>query len=207
MLDFRCSMQLINGRATQRARNPVRFEKPNMPRKLIFNALVLAALVLAPARAGAIELGLTPDHVYSLWININNSLLVIGRSISEDASWNDRLKALAPRQFSGKQPPDTLASVNAYRLKLDRLRELAALGPTKRFNHGDFSVTPRIVYVNSGHVLNGQIELLVNRTPPDLLVSPFYVQHDFNSMSVSDNFALIDLADRRLDLILQFTGL
>lgn len=49
-----------------------------MPTKLIFRVLVLAGLVLAPARAGAgaIELGLTADHVYSLWTNINSSLLL-----------------------------------------------------------------------------------------------------------------------------------
>lgn len=183
------------------------FKHPDMLRKFLFRFLVLASLVIVPGRADALELGLTPGHVFSLWTNINNSLLAIARSISDDPSWNARLAVLTPRHFAGKRPPDTLKSVHAYRVKFDRLRELAALGRAKHYDHRDFSVTPRIVYVISGYVLNGQIELLVNRTPPELLISPFYVQHDFDTKKVSDNFALIDLADRRLDLILELTGL
>ncbi len=178
-----------------------------MPRKLIFRALVLASLVLVPARAGAIGLGLTADHVYSLWTNINNSLLAVADSLAAMPALRGQMVAVTPRRFKGKAPADVLERVHAYRRKLDRLRGLGVLGPTKRFNHGDFPVTPRIIYVNSGHVLNGQIELLVNRTPPDLLISPFYVQHNFSGKSPDDNLALIDLADRRLGLILDMTGL
>lgn len=180
-----------------------------MPTKLIFRVLVLAGLVLAPARAGAgaIELGLTADHVYSLWTNINSSLLAVADSLATIPALRDQLMAVTPRRFKGKAPADVLERVNAYRLKLDRLRGLGVLGPIKLYNHGDFPVTPRIIYVNSGHVLNGQIELLVNRTPPDLLISPFYVQYEFSGKRPDDNFTLIDLADRRLDLILDMTGL
>lgn len=178
-----------------------------MLRKLGIRALVLVGLILVPARAGAIELGVTADHVNSLWININSSLLAVADSISTDPAFRKQLKAVMPGRFEGKTPPEVLEFVNMYRFKLDRLRGLGVLGRTKRYNHGDFVVSPRIVYVNSGHVLNGQIELLVNRTPPEFLISPFYVQHDFIGKSPDDNFALIDLANRRIDLILEMSGL
>ena len=169
-------------------------------------AVLVAALALLPGDGkAAIDLGPTPNQVFSLWTNINANLLALAKVLSGDTRWGKSLAALTPNKFRSKTPTDVLVHVRRYRAKLDRLRRRDGLAPTKRFDSGHTTITLSIVYVNSGYVLNGQVELLIRRTGPAQQISGFYVSHDIGGKASSDVFGLVDLAHRRLDLILAGT--
>lgn len=175
-------------------------------RKFVVLAVVLAGLLLRPGTGAAIDLGLTPSQVFSLWTNIDDSLLAVARVVSDDADWYGGLAAMAPEEFTDKTPGDVLGQVEVFRAKLDRLRQSGNLKLTERFEEVTGEVTPSVVYLNSGHVLNAQIDWLIRNTGPSQLVSQFYVRHGFTGKRPSDVFGLVDLANRRIDLILAKRG-
>lgn len=168
--------------------------------------MVLGGVAMHPGNGLALDLVLTPDQVYSLWTNINRSLLAASRIVSHDPAWQAELAAQTLRTFHGKRPADVLVLVKAYRDKLDRLRRQAGLPPVRRLDAAYDLVTPSVVYVASGHVLNGQVEWLILNTGPDRPVTTFYRRHDFDGNTPSDVFALVELAGRRLDQILARAG-
>ena len=178
-----------------------------MSSRFVAGAILAAALALHPGDGKAeINLGPTANQVFSLWTDINANLLALAKVLSGDTAKGKSLAALTPDKFRGKNPTDVLVHVRAYRAKLDRLRRRDGLAPTKRFDSGNAAITPSIVYVNSGYVLNGQVELLIRRTGPAQQISGFYVGHDIGGKAPSDVFGLVDLAHRRLDLILAGTA-
>lgn len=169
--------------------------------------IALMAVPVHPGKGFALDLGLTPSHVYSLWTNINGSLVTVARVISGDPAWRKRLTAYSARKFEGKRPSDVLRRVADYRAKLDRLLRRESLALTKQLPAGEEEVTPSEVYLNSGFVLNAQVRWLIVNTGPEQTVSQFYYRHDFSGETPSDVFALVDLANRRLDEILSKAGL
>jgi len=164
--------------------------------------IAIGAVAAAPA-ARAQELGLTPNHVVSLWTDTNDALVVVAGVISDDEAWVDRLAATTARSFSGKAPADVLERVAAFRDKLDRLRRSGGLEPTQRYDNGGGAVTPSVVFLNSGHVLDAVVSWIIENTGREQLVSGFYTRHGFSGKTPSDAFAMVDLANRRIDLILE----
>lgn len=173
-----------------------------MLRKLVFATAVLASLVLAPGHGLALELGLTPSQVFSLWTNINNSLSTVAEAVADDRAWIQRLAAMTPRTFENKTPADVLGRLSRFRAKLGRFREKYDLPRIEPHSGGYANVTPSVVYLNSGRVLNGIVEWVIVNTGPEQLVSQFYVRHGFKGKTPSDVFGLIELAERRLDQVL-----
>ena len=172
--------------------------------------IVIAGITLFPLRVPAVEIELTPTQVYSVWKGINESLLVIARVISDDTSWHQELSRIRPRAVRDKRPADVLEQLKAYRAKFDRLRRRAGLKPIRRFLGDVKPVTPTVVYLNSGPVLNGQVEWLIRNTGPDQMVSQFYPSHHHAGSSErtpSHVYALIKLANRRLAKILAKAGI
>lgn len=165
-------------------------------------AAVLALSLLGPRPGHALDLGLTPSQVYSLWTNINASLLEFAGAASRDKDLRRRLAAMSPESFAGKKPADVLAQVKRYRAKLDRLRARAGLARTRWAPQNQGEITPSDVYLTSSEVLHAQVELLIRSTGPEQQVSQFYVRHDVREMTPSHVFALVDLACRRLDRVL-----
>ena len=174
--------------------------------KIAVAAMVVGGVAMHPGNGLARDLVLTPDQVFSLWTNINRSLLATSHVVSDDAAWQAELAAQSLRTFHGKRPADVLVLVRAYRDKLDRLRRQAGLAPVKRLDAAYDLVTPSVVYIASGHVLNGQVEWLIRITAPNRAVTAFYQRHDFDGNTPSDVFALVELAGRRLDRIMASTG-
>ena len=176
-----------------------------MRSKLAVIAVTLAGLATAPGSAHALDLGLTPSHVFSLWTNINNGLIAATRIVSDDAL-TETVAAMRPKSFAGKVPGDVLERARAVRDKLDSLRRDLGLKKTVLFDSNDGRITPSDVYLNSGHVLDGLVGWLIHGTGPELLASRFYVRHKFSSKTPSDVFGLVDLANRRLETILHRAG-
>ena len=92
-----------------------------MTRYPSFFAFVLLALLVTPASPKALDLGLTPSHVYSLWVNINNSLITASRVISGDSNLRTTLIEMKPEKLSGKTPADVFDQLGLFREKLNRL--------------------------------------------------------------------------------------
>ena len=160
-------------------------------------------VLIYPSSPRALDLGLTPSHVYSLWTNINDSLVASSRVLSGDAALLASLSAMKARKFSGKKPADVLNHLIKYREKLNKLLTAKKLPLTKRAETVAGAVTPSYVYLNSGHVLNAQIRWLIVETGPEQTVSQFYTRHGFSGKTPSDVFALVQLAIRRMDLLLK----
>lgn len=177
-----------------------------MYRKLAFFSIVLTGLMGMPGLSFAVELGLTPSHVCALWTNVNDGLLASARVVSGDTAWHESLSAMTARKFDGKKPSDVLAQVDKFRAKLDRLRQKAELKPTKQYGEGDGKITPSVVFLNSGHVLDGLADWLIRNTGPDQLIGPIYARHDISGKTPSDAFSLVELANRRLDELLSKAG-
>ncbi len=177
-----------------------------MYRKIALVAAVLLGLTATPGAASAVELGLTPSQVFGLWTNINDGLLASARVISGDSAWHDSLSAMRAQNFNGKKPAEVLDQVVKFRVKLDRLRQKSGLKPAKQFGDGDGKVTPSVVFLNSGHVLDGLADWLIRNTGPEQLIGPLYARLDINGKTPSDAFGLVELANRRLDQLLSKTG-
>ena len=147
------------------------------------------------------ELGLTPSHVVSLWTNINDALVVIARITTRSKDVVSRLKGTVPQNFTGKKPADVLKRVAEFRDKLDRMRMERGMAPSRRYRHGSGTITPSVVFLNSGHVLDGAVSLIVKTTDRSQLVSQFYTRHNLAGKTPSHAFAMADLANRRIDII------
>lgn len=170
--------------------------------RFVLFVLISSALFVLPRNGSALDLGLTPSHVYSLWRNANECLLELAHGISDDADWRERLAAAPLNGFVGKKPSDVLDRLAVARAKVDRLRDLAGLPPVERFARDTREITPTIVYLNSGHILDGLVDLLIRTSGPDRLVSQFFARAKFTEKTPSDVLGLVDLANRRLARIL-----
>lgn len=178
-----------------------------MFRKLALTLAFLAGIGASAGESVALELGLTPSNVFSLWTNVNDALLATARISSGEADWAAELAAMKPRQFAGKKPADVLGQAFAFRDKLDRLRDRGGLGPTKRIGEGDGAeITPSVVFLNSGHVLDGLVLWIIHNSGKEQLVSQFYTLHDVSGKTPSDVFGLVELATRRIDRLLTQAG-
>ena len=178
-----------------------------MFRKLALMLAFLAGIGAGASESVALELGLTPSNVFSLWINVNDAVLATARISSGDGDWAAKLEAMKPGRFEGKKPADVLGQAFAFRDKLDRLRDRGGLGPTKRIGKGDGEeVTPSVVFLNSGHVLDGLVLWIIRNTGKEQIVSQFYTRHDVSGKTPSDVFGLVELANRRLDRLLSKAG-
>ena len=179
-----------------------------MPRKLAVVAVLLIGLAV-PSGSGHAQKdpGLGYDRVFSLWININDSLLAIARAVSEDPLRYEELVAATPATFEEKEPADVLELLKEYRTKFDKLRRRAGLRPIKWFNQAEHAIIgPSILYVNSGYALSGHVEFLLRHTGPDKPIGQFYTRHEFIDKTPSDIYALVELAGRRLDRFLAMEG-
>lgn len=172
-----------------------------------FLAATLLAVATLSGGAGSRELGLTPSHVFGLWTNINNNLIASSRVVSGDTALPAALGAMKAKKFSGKNPADVLGQLVIYREKLDQLLLAQNLPQTRKVIHDGDITTPSDVYLNSGHVLNAQVRWLIVNTGPEQAVSHFYTRHRFTGKTPSDVFAMVDLANRRMDRLLRESGI
>lgn len=178
-----------------------------MKKSFMLSAPVLAlVMALLPVQVGAVELGLTPSNVCSLWTNINNALVTTGSALPNGTDISGDLKTMTAKAFPGKKPGDVLNQVIQFREKLDRLRAKSKLKATPIYKDPQGgTVTPSVVFVNSGHVLDSVV-LLLNRYNKHQLISGFYTRHDISGKKPSDAYSLVELANRRLGVIVTKAG-
>jgi hypothetical protein len=162
------------------------------------SVFLFLGLLAFPASPRALDLGLTPSHVFSLWLNINNSLIAVSGRVSGDVDLAGTLAAMKARNFSGKNPADVFGQVIIYRDRLDKVLHAQILPRTKKISFDGETITPSDVYLNSGHVLSAQVRWLIVKSGDGQSVSQFYTRYKVVGKTPSDVFALVDLAIRRL---------
>ena len=100
-------------------------------------------------------------------------------------------------------PGDVLVQVAAFRDKLDRLNAASGLEETPIYHDPQGGeVTPSVVFLNSGNVLDSLVLLLI-RIDGERLVGGFYARHDFTGRTPSNVFGLVELANRRIDELMR----
>lgn len=161
---------------------------------------VVLALLAGPARA--LELGLTPSNVFATWININATLMAVGAAATGDERLVQRLEAMKAQVFRGKNPADVLKQLAIFRGKMDRLRSRYGLGATPvHENPAGEKVTPSVVFLNTGYLLDSAVLLLI-RLDERRLISGYFKRHDISGETPNGPYSLIDLANRRIDALL-----
>ena len=172
-------------------------------RKIMPVLAISVGLAVVPGPGTAVELGLTPSHVFSLWTNINAALVTTGSAMTGDEDLSRQLAEMAPTAFHDKTPGDVLEQVAVFRDKLDRLKAASGLEETPIYHDPEGGeVTPSVVYLNSGNVLDSLVLLMI-RIDGERLVGGFYAPHDFTGRTPSNVFGLVELADRRIDALIR----
>ena len=169
-------------------------------KKLLAN-ISLFAILMAPIECSAVELGLTPSHVFGLWTNINHCLTLIATQVTKDNDWVRENADIKPNRFSGKKPSDVLERVAIVREQIDKIRSSSGLGKVETFENPDRNITPSVVFLNSGHVLDGLADWLAHEAEPGVMVTECYRPQRFNGKTPSDVFGQVDLAQRRFGLL------
>jgi len=178
---------------------------------LILVGLLALFVVASPGKCRALELGLTPSHVYSLWLNINRSLLAYAHIVLGDEQRQEELEAMRPAVFKDKVPADVyaLARKTGARLRgyiaipsevphwLHEYEKINSLPAPK-----DEKITPSAVFLISTQLLNGVVDVVVDNTGWEQSVSDLYATELHFDKTPSDVFGLVDLALRRLEIIL-----
>lgn len=165
-------------------------------------ASVLLVLLTSPALA-VVELGLTPSHVFATWKNINTTLVTLGKAATGDERLSKRMESMEPRVFTGKKPGDVLEQLAIFRGKLDQLRSRHGLQATPVYKDpAGGEVTPSVVFLNSGNVLDSTVLLLI-RLDESRLVSGYFTRHDISGKTPDGPYSLIDLANRQMDALMK----
>lgn len=170
-----------------------------MFRKALFIAFAVFIVSVGEARSSSLEL--TPDNVFGLWSNINKALIVAAELSGGDAAVGP-MEAEKPSTFSGKSPANVLAMAVEFHEKLNQLIARGDGAPAKALlATADGDVTPGMVYLNSGLVLDSLV-MHVYGLDNDQLIGGFYATPDSSGKSPSDVYSEADLANRRIDILM-----
>lgn len=203
MSGFETGVQKMNGYVSSRLTIVNKFVG-RATRSLVLIMMIAIASIMTIPNVAALELGLTPSNVFSIWTNINNTLITISRVVSDDPVWQKEILSMNVRQFKGKHPVDVLEQVKKFDGKLFIILPDESPRPEwKAYGKSDGAdVTPTIVFQESGHVLGDVVIWLTDISDRNQLVSQFFTSLKFTEKTPSDVFGLVDLAQRRLDRIL-----
>lgn len=178
-----------------------KYPKTTFKYKLSLLLAVTCCLFSLNVRA---EMGLTPGHVYSLWDNINSATLKLATQYSDDQHWLAQLGHDQLIRHNTKTPADVLVQVEIYRQKLEHLKKLRNLKINSKIEVAremDGSITPSVVFLTTGHLLDNLITALLTELPTDDLISPYFKIEQVEGMTLSDVYGLVELANRRMDQI------
>jgi len=182
-------------------------QKNNIRYYLKLFALVALLFASTAKPVQALELGLTPSHVYGLWLNINNVYIQLQKEKGITDEKLKHLQKMEPNNFKGKEPSDVLERSRQIQESLITLFSLKAVKPTPDWvihfqdiegANQQTSVTPSEVYILASWILNNMVEQYAETTHGAKPISSFYKEHSYTNMMPSDVFALVDLFSRRM---------
>lgn len=168
--------------------------------RTIFPVIVtLLALTISVPALGYERFGkITPNQPYDIWLDINELVPLL----TPVASKYRAAKQVRAGAFSGKTPTNVLSNVEIFRARLDRIRAKYGLEKTRvyRSDTGE-KVSPAIVYINSGHVFDAVVELLLKTNPKDETYRNHFFRQYPKGKTPTHVFELVDMAIRRLDRV------
>ncbi|HEC14495.1 MAG TPA: hypothetical protein ENI72_01945 [Rhodospirillales bacterium] len=153
------------------------------------------------------DLLVSSNQVFSIWKNINKTLVVTAASESMDDDWTEKIKSMPPLTFEKTNPKDVLARIVSVREKVDKVLSTNDEPPVKllaEWNGKD--AIHNTAYLNSGLILDA-LALHIVALDPISLASVYYSWPAAKEKTPNDTMAVIDLADRRLDEIIKEQGL
>ena len=175
-----------------------------IPRALVIGLSIFLFLAMAQ-RTDAAETQIGNRHVYGLWENIDSSLLTIAQILSGADPWHEDVAALSPQNFQGTTIDKVFEEIEAFQLgaadllaisneKMDTLESVAQNGvdlPSVLLLSNDLlALQINWIVENAGHRL--PIAGMMSRKPADALSK---------DVTLDELFAMIDLTNRRLELI------
>ncbi len=171
-------------------------------------ALLATAVFLLTGHPGnSSDLLVTSNQVFTVWENINETLVVTAASESMDDDWTEKIKTMPPQPFKGINPKDVLARITTVREKVDKLLSTNEENPVKPLaKWGGKDAVHNTVYLNSGLILDA-LALHIVALDPISLASVYYSWPTAKEKTPDDTMSVIDLADRRLDEIIREQGL
>lgn len=172
-----------------------------------FTALAIVCSVLIPSDfSHAAEIGelgkVTPNGPYRLWTAVNKGLLEYA-FVKGGKELKAKVATLTPTDLKGKKPGDVLKQGAIFRGFLDSARAKIKLPPASKYRDPQGrAVTPAVVFLNAGHLLDGLFHLIAasNKGSNDGL-GEIYNVAKFKGKSPSNVFSQVELATRRLDMI------
>ena len=168
---------------------------------------VLVGFSVSSKESSAVELGLTPSDVVMLWANTNNALVAVAHiAPGGGAALSSQLKALRPKFFQNKKPGDVLGQVAIFRGKLDQLRKRIGLPATGTYKNKDGKISPSVVFLNTGFVLDASAEVLLKISNNTVSAGPYYKPFAIEGKTPTHAFSMAELATRRIDLLLSTTA-
>lgn len=163
--------------------------------------LITLAVFTGPVPAMAYEPygKITPSGPFHLWLGINKHV----QSLTIGSAKARAMRAIKSRTFRGKSPGDVLRHMVRFRGKLNRMRAKLRLTNTTVFRSpSGEKVSPAIVYINSGHVYDAMVELMLNTNSRDQAYRDNFLIPLPQGKSPSDVYGLADLAIRKIDTLL-----
>jgi hypothetical protein len=168
---------------------------------LLALAIAFFPATLIPTKAWPLDLGLTPSHVYSLWINIDKAVLTYVEQTVKNETLIDEIRAMEVKEFSGKTPGNVLFLGLDVEGLWDALRISSGFPPTRQIAVFGEATTPSDVYIASSRILGAAVEWIIGNTPPGHLVSEHFIRRAFRDKTPSDVYGLVDLAHRRMHAV------
>ncbi|MCB1744405.1 MAG: hypothetical protein KDK91_28815 [Gammaproteobacteria bacterium] len=172
-----------------------------------FCMAVLIGSSLLPCTSFSSDRGITPGHTHAVWESANRALLRLAGVVHAEDAVVGEMARLRANVFSGKRDEDLESRVIAFHTKLGQLHERLQLKMDGRNDAASLLEarkpgTQEGVFLVSGHVLDEIVTAYLQKTADTDPVSDLFVVQEDQGSSVDGVFGLVDLAHRRLDLLL-----
>jgi hypothetical protein len=175
-----------------------------LKRLITISFALLIGLASAPGHA-AERIELTSKDVASLWRNINNVVLVLAANVALEDEWIQGLRDLKPDGALPANPQGITGEMVQFQ---DKLNVLLASNALEAIKAQEISATtsPTELYIASGDMLDHLVAYLI---ASDSLASVaiYYADADMNAATDQDLVAEVNLANQRIDALIEETGL
>ncbi|MFT5162481.1 MAG: hypothetical protein ACI9FJ_001057 [Alteromonadaceae bacterium] len=184
--------------------------QPSLIKSIIMAGFLMLFIVTSTLikTATALELGFTPNHVYSLWINVNQAVLTYGEQISPNTQWLIKVKQMQPQPVTDKVPADVLKKAKEVSSMLavltkPQLYQRLSNEVLLQLSDGVEEIKPTDIYLFSSVLLHQTITLIVTQASKDIAIGALFKPLEVVNKTPSDVFAQVALAQRRLAAIIQ----
>jgi hypothetical protein len=179
--------------------------------------LVFAVCSFAPSSADSQITKITPSQPYAIWININQALIDLSTLKVSDVEVYKQIEEVGLESFSGKKPDDVYILVGEFRqgFSVYSGRDLTTHGDNiseleetiiYTLRTANNEIIPAMVFSRSVLVLDLIMQSYIELDSSARLLSPYYKLGQYDDKNPSDVYALVDLASKRLQILINAEG-